>query len=344
MFIIIAILILAFLIVVHELGHFLVAKMVGIQVDEFSIGFGPKLLGYRGRGETVYSLRLLPLGGYVRMAGMEPNEKDRLNGFNKKPLRDRFAVISAGSVMNFLTAVLLFFFTFSLIGIPAPSNSNIIGDVIPGSPAAEVGLRAGDRIVMVDGKPAQNWDDVAGGIRRGGQREIQLAVERNREKLIVHVRPRYDPQLKMVQIGIKQHIIWEKQGFVQAIKLGLDQAFGFARLIINSLVGLVTKTIPAEEIAGPVGITKAIGDAAREGPGYLLTFTAVLGINLALVNLLPIPALDGSKLMFLMIEGLRGKPVDPEKENIVHLIGFAILMVLFLIITYNDIIRILTGG
>ncbi|AFV11346.1 RIP metalloprotease RasP [Thermacetogenium phaeum DSM 12270] len=344
MFIIIAVLIFAFLIVVHELGHFLVAKMVGIQVDEFSIGFGPKLLGYRGRGDTVYSLRLLPLGGYVRMAGMDPKEDDRINGFNKKPLRDRFAVISAGSVMNFVTAIFLFFLTFSLIGVPAPSNSNTIGDVVPGSPAAQAGLRAGDRIVMVDGLPTQNWEDVAGGIRRGGQREISLTVERNGESFAVLVTPRYDPQLNMVQIGIKQHIIWEKQGFLRAVQLGLEQAIGFTRLIINSLIGLVTKAVPADEIAGPVGITKAIGDAAREGPGYLLTFTAVLGINLALINLLPIPALDGSKLMFLLIEGLRGKPVDPEKENFVHLIGFAILMVLFLIITYNDIMRILTGG
>lgn len=344
MFILIAILILALLIVVHELGHFTVAKLVGIQVDEFSIGFGPKLLGFCDRTKTTYSLRLLPLGGYVRMAGMDPSDNNNPNGFNNKSLKARFAVISAGSIMNFLMAIVLFIFTFSLIGVPAPTNSNIIGDVIPDTPAAQVGLMPGDKIVMVDGKPTRNWDDVAGCIRQSGERKIQLVVERQKQKHTIVVTPRYDPQLKATQIGIRQHIIWQKQGFLQALKLGFDQAFSFARLIMEGLVGLVAGSISTDDVAGPVGITQAIGDAAKGGLGYLLTFTAILGINLALINLLPIPALDGSKLMFLLIEGLRGKPIDPNKEGIVHLIGFALLMMLFVIVTYNDIVRIFTGG
>lgn len=344
MFILIAILILALLIIVHELGHFMVAKMVGIQVDEFSIGFGPKLLGFQDRSKTVYSLRILPLGGYVRMAGMDPNENENPNGFNNKSLKERFAVISAGSVMNFLMAIVLFFFTFSLIGVPAPTNSNIIGDVIPDSPAVQAGLRPGDKIVMLNGRPTHNWDDVAGGIRQGGEQKIQLVVERQKQRHTIVVTPRYDPQLKIHQIGIRQDIIWQKQGFLQSVKLGLNQAFGFARLILEGLVGLVSGSISTDDVAGPVGITKAIGDAARGGLGYLFIFTAILGVNLALINLLPIPALDGSKLMFLLIEGVRGKPLDPNKEGFVHLIGFALLMMLFLLVTYNDIVRILTGG
>ena len=345
MVILIAILVLSFLIFVHELGHFMVAKMVGIQVDEFSIGFGPKLLGYQKKEDsTMYSLRVLPLGGYVKMAGMDPEEESHVDSFNTKPLKHRFAVISAGSVMNFLVAILLFVVTFSFIGIPAASNSNMIGDLLPGSPAAVVGLKAGDKIISIDNEPTNNWEDVAGGIRAAGEQEIKLVVERQQEKHTFNVTPRYDSQYEVYQIGIKQLVLWQKQGFYQAITLGLTQAFEFAKLVLQGLVQLISGKVSANDVAGPVGITVAIGEAAEGGLGYLFIFTAVLGINLALINLLPIPALDGSKLIFLMIEGLRGRPVAPEKENFVNLIGFALLMVLFILITYNDIARIITGG
>jgi len=337
-------LVLGFLIVVHELGHFVVAKAVGIQVDEFSIGFGPKLLSVKSqRDQTRYSFRLLPLGGYVKMAGMEPND-DHINGFNKKPLKDRFAVISAGSLTNFLVAIVLFIIVFSLIGIPTPSNANIIGDIIPGSPAAQAGLKTGDRIIKVNDVNTPRWNDIANKIHKSGEQKVRLVIERGGHTYTYYVTPQFDPKLQISQIGIRQGITWERQGFFQAVRLGLDRAFGFSKLILVGILGMITGTVPPSEIAGPVGITQMIGDAARGGLGYLLSFTAILGINLALVNLLPIPALDGSRLMFLCIEGVRGKPIDPEKENFIHLIGFALLMVLFLLITYNDLVRILAGG
>ncbi len=344
MFIIISLLVLGFLIVVHELGHFVVARMVGIQVDEFSIGFGPKLLSIKSqRDQTRYSFRLLPLGGYVKMAGMEPND-DRINGFNKKPLKDRFAVISAGSLTNFLVAIVLFIIVFSLIGIPTPSNANIIGDIISGSPADRAGLKTGDRIIKVNDVNTPRWNDIANKIHKSGGQKVRLVIERSGHTYTFYVTPQYDPQMQVSQIGIRQGIIWEKQGFFQAVRLGMDRAFGFSKLILVGILGMVTGAVPPSEITGPVGITQMIGDAARGGLGYLLSFTAILGINLALVNLLPIPALDGSRLMFLCIEGIRGKPIDPEKENFIHLVGFALLMVLFLLITYNDLVRILAGG
>ncbi|HHW40380.1 MAG TPA: RIP metalloprotease RseP [Syntrophomonadaceae bacterium] len=344
MFIIISLLVLGFLIVVHELGHFVVAKVVGIQVDEFSIGFGPKLLSIKSqRDQTRYSFRLLPLGGYVKMAGMEPND-DHINGFNKKPLKDRFAVISAGSLTNFLVAIVLFIIVFSLIGIPTPSNANIIGDIISGSPADRAGLKTGDRIIKVNDVNTPRWNDIANKIHKSGGQKVRLVIERSGHTYTFYVTPQFDPQMQISQIGIRQGIRWERQGFLQAVRLGLDRAFGFSKLILVGILGMVTGAVPPSEIAGPVGITQMIGDAARGGLGYLLSFTAILGINLALVNLLPIPALDGSRLMFLCIEGIRGKPIDPEKENFIHLIGFALLMVLFLLITYNDLVRILAGG
>lgn len=342
MFIIIAILVLAFLIVVHELGHFLVAKWVGIQVDEFSIGFGPSLFSF-GRGETRYSFRLLPLGGYVKMAGTEPNDEN-INGFNKKPLKDRLAVIAAGSVMNFLVAILLFIIVFSFIGVLTPSYSNLIGDVVPGTPAAHAGFQKGDRIIEINEAKIKNWDDIGSNIRNRAQEKTRVVIERNGLRYAYYVTPQLDPKLQVGQIGITQDFVWEKQSFFKAVVLGLTRSFEFARLILQGLFGMVTGAVTAKDIAGPVGITQMIGDAARGGAGYLLSFTAILGINLALVNILPVPALDGSRLLFLGVEGLRGRPIDPEKENFVHLVGFALLMVLFLLITYNDLVRILTGG
>ena len=345
MVIFIAILVLGFLILVHELGHFMVAKMVGIQVDEFSIGFGPKLFGYQKRKDTtLYSVRLLPLGGYVKMAGENPEDEESVNGFNTKPLKHRFAVISAGSIMNFLVAILLIVITYGVIGIPIASNSNVIGEVVQGSPAMAAGLEGGDRIISINDVATENWEDVTSNIRKNGGQELKLVVERNNQRHSFLIKPKYDPEYEIYQIGITQSIIWQRQGFFQAIQLGLNQSVQFARLVFESIGGLIAGKYSTNDVAGPVGITVAIGEAAKGGIGYLMIFAAVLGINLAIINLLPIPALDGSKLIFLTIEGLWGKPVDPEKENFIHLIGFALLMVFFILITYNDIARIISGG
>lgn len=344
MFLVLSLLILGFLIVVHELGHFIVAKMAGIHVDEFSIGFGPKLVSIKStKDQTVYALRLFPLGGYVKMAGMEPDD-ERLDGFNKKPLKARFAVVSAGSITNFLVAIVLFIIVFSVIGVPIPSAANIVGDVLPGSPADKAGLKPGDRILKVNDMDTPTWNDLATKIHYSDGRKIKLMIERKGQKRFVEVTPQYNPKTQTNQIGIKQVIKWEKQSFTKAVKLGLERALGFSKLIILGIYGMLTGSIPPNEIAGPVGITQMIGDAAREGLGYLLSFTAILGINLAIVNLLPIPSLDGSRLLFLTIEKIRGKPIDPQKENLIHLIGLALLMVLFILITYNDILRLLTTG
>lgn len=345
MVILIAILVLGFLIFVHELGHFMVAKIVGIQVDEFSIGFGPKLLGYQKKEDTtLYSVRLLPLGGYVKMAGENPEDEESVNGFNTKPLKHRFAVISAGSIMNFLVAILLIVITYGVIGIPIASNSNVIGEVVQGSPAMAAGLEGGDRIISINDVATENWEDVTSNIRKNGGQELKLVVERNNQRHSFLIKPKYDPEYEIYQIGITQSIIWQRQGFFKAIQLGLNQSVQFARLVFESIGGLIAGKYSTNDVAGPVGITVAIGEAAKGGIGYLMIFAAVLGINLAIINLLPIPALDGSKLIFLTIEGLWGKPVDPEKENFIHLIGFALLMVFFILITYNDIARIISGG
>ncbi len=342
MFIVIALIVLGFLIFVHELGHFVVAKLSGMAVDEFSLGFGPAIISKQW-GETRYSLRLLPLGGYNKIAGMEPND-DRPDGFDKKPLTARIGVILAGSLSNFLIAALLFIFTLSFIGQATPSNANMIGEVLRNSPAEQIGLQAGDRIVQIDGVRTAAWDDVASAIHAKGQQQMTVTVERNKQLQDFKVVPRYDQDLKISQIGISPAIVWERQGFLPAVNVGLKSAIDFARLIIVSLYQLITGQVAMQNLSGPVGVMQQIGDSAHSGLGTLLMFTGMLGINLAILNLLPFPALDGSRIIFLLLEGMRGKPLNPEKEGMIHLVGFALLMGLVLLITYNDIMRLFTGG
>jgi len=332
--IILAILILSLLILVHEWGHFLVAKRVGIQVYEFSIGMGPAVISTK-RGETKYSLRWLPIGGFVKMAGMEPGDEGNPRGFNRKTIFQRTAVISAGSLMNFLMAIILFILVFAVIGVP--SNSNVIGKVSPESPAAEAGLQPGDRIVAIDNKNVKTWNDLVRIIHRSPGELLVLTVQRGGSVFAVEVTPRYDPERKVGLIGIRQSV--EKKGLFSSIYLGIRNALSVIAVMVTGLVKMVTREIPAE-VTGPVGIVSILGNVAQFGLANILNFTAVLSLNLGLINLFPIPALDGSRLMFLALEGLRGKPVDPEKENFIHFIGFTILIILMLFITYQDIIRI----
>jgi regulator of sigma E protease len=342
MFILVALLVLGVLIFVHELGHFIVAKLSGMPVDEFSLGFGPAIVSKQW-GETQYSLRILPLGGYNKIAGMEPND-DRPNGFNHKPLAARMGVILAGSLSNLVFAVLIFVIMFSVIGVPTASNANLIGDILPKSPAESAGLQPGDRIVMIDGRQTSTWDDVASSIHGKGARPVTLLIERNERDFSLAITPKYDPTSKSSLIGIVPTSAWLKQGFFPAVQSGLQESYGWSVQIVQSLGQLFTGRVQMQDLSGPVGIVKTLGDTAREGLRYLLLLTGVLGINLAIVNLLPIPALDGSRLVFLLLEGVRGKPINPEKENIIHLVGFAVLMCLVLMITYNDIIRLFSGG
>lgn len=342
MFILIAFLVLGFLIVVHEFGHFAAAKLSGMPVDEFSLGFGPSIIS-RQWGETRYSLRVLPLGGYNRIAGMEPND-DRPNGFNRQPLAARIGVIVAGSVSNFLVAALLFVLTFSIIGNAVVNNANLIGEVLQGSPAEQIGLKSGDRIVMIDGLRTSTWDEVAEAIHGKGQQQITVTVERQNISNEYKIVPRYDPDTQISTIGISPAITWERQGFLASVNNGITSAVVLARMILDAVVMMITGQVAISNFAGPVGVMGQIGDQARNGAGMLLLYTGMLGINLAVINLLPFPALDGSRLVFLLLEGVRGKPLNPEKEGIIHLVGFALLMGLVLLITYNDIVRLFSGG
>ncbi len=391
---------------IHELGHFLVAKKVGILVREFAIGFGPKLVSFK-KGETVYSIRVLPLGGFVRMAGEDPETYDMKNGvkvgltldadlkvvkvdldpheryeimgkieafdiekemfiritsdtrsatyylredalivkgkeemqvapldrkFNGKTVGQRMAAISAGPIMNFLLAGLLFAAVFAITGMP--TDSNIIGEVVPGSPAAIAGIEAGDQIVKIEGTSIQTWQELVTQISSHANQAINLEIQRGGQILPMTLTP--EEQDGSGKIGIMQ--MTEDVGWM-SIPYGFQRTYEMAGLLLTSLGEIVTGRVEAD-LAGPVGIVQMIGVQANAGIERLINFAGFLSLNLGIINLLPFPALDGGRLVFLALEGLRGKPVDPNKEGLVHFVGFALLMLLIVIVTYHDVVRI----
>lgn len=331
--IIIALFILGVIIAVHEFGHFIVAKATGIRVEEFSIGLGPVLVGKKW-GETYYSLRAIPIGGFNKMSGMESDVKDP-KGFNNKPVSKRVAVIASGSLMNFVLAIILFILVFGFVGMPA--NVNIVGDVIPGKPAEEAGLETGDKILAVEGEEVTSWTGLTEKIHENPGQELTFKIERNDNVFTVDIVPEKDPERGIGLIGIMNPT--EKVGFLEAIYKGITQAVSILVFIVISISQMITGQMEAE-LAGPVGIVSMVGEYTALGLSSILSFTALLSLNIGLLNLLPIPALDGSRLIFLGIEGIRRKKISAEKENLVHFIGFMLLILLLVFVTYQDIFRL----
>lgn len=341
--IVIALIIIAILIFFHELGHFIAARRVGIPVHEFSLGFGYQLLGTK-RGGTQYSLRLIPLGGYVRMAGEEPGDMENPLGYNTRTPLEKIRVTFAGPFMNFVLAALIFIYIFAVIGVGVPVNEAIIGDVLKDKPAYEAGLKAGDKILAVNDQKVGSWNEFVEKIQTNpAGKSLQLTISRNQETKVVKLTPERDKSTGQSIVGVYSKIVYERRGIIEAVKLGFVRTYQMTVLMLQSLGMLFTGGVSTSDIAGPVGITSMVGEAARSGMVSLLTFTAFLSINLGLLNLMPIPALDGSRILFSLVEIIRRKPLDPEKEGYIHWVGFMFLMLIMLLATYNDIVRIIKG-
>lgn len=335
---------------IHELGHYMVAKWIGVKVLEFSFGFGPKIVGYQGK-ETLYALRIIPLGGFVKLHGMDA-ELDAngqeviapthdVRSFMNKPVWQRMAVIVAGPIMNFVLAIILFVGVFAFLGVPAPGNSNIIGSLVPGKPAATSGIQPGDKILAVNNESTLDWTRLTEVIHAKPDQLLSLTVERSKGKQhqTLSVKTEKDAPTGYGMIGIAPEIIYTHASILQSTGFGLQRTADFTKLIVVSLVQMITGKIPAD-VGGPVMIAQAIGEGAQQGFANLLGLTGVLSIQLGLINLFPIPALDGSRLIFLLIEGVRGKPLNPDKENMIHLVGFGLLMALMIAVTYKDVLRL----
>jgi regulator of sigma E protease len=348
---VVVVLVFGCLICAHEIGHFAVAKAAGVQVDEFSVGFGPRLLGVR-RGDTCYALRLIPLGGYVRMAGMVPPAPDDptpearsaraavANGrdFNSKSLAQRAGIVAAGPAMSFLVGVLLFAVVFRFMGVPANPTLTVAG-VQAGYPAAAAGILPGDRIVAIDGRTLAGWDDLKRTVADSAGKPLVLTVDRGGRLLRIPVTP--TPTDNGGLIGVAPVMANVRMSLPRAVAGGFAAAWGVIAGWFVAVASLFHGT-GASDFMGPIGMGRVIGQAEQQGMASLLLVAAVLTTNLGLINLLPIPALDGSRLAFLGLEWLRGRPVDPRKENFIHLVGFALLILLSVVVTFRDVLR-LTG-
>lgn len=328
------------IIVVHELGHFLTAKAVGIRVDQFSVGFGPRLLGFR-RGETTYALRALPIGGFVKLAGMDGTLEAGPRSFNAHSLWQRLLVVVAGPALNLLLPVVLFFAVFA-VGSPVR-----VEQVRAGSPASQAGIQVGDVIRSVDGHPVNQSRDLRQWVNAGGGSPVTVTVDRRGQLLDFSVTPRYDPDtdpkgyvLGVVVSGLKS------MPPVQAMQASLKETWG---LIAGTLQGFYLLATDKElggffgpnGVQGPVGIVSATAQEAGGGATHLTFWIGFLSMSLGLINILPFPALDGGRAAFLVVEALRGRPVDPAKEQMVHYVGLAILLGFIGFVTYNDVLRLI---
>lgn len=400
----------------HELGHLIFAKRAGILCREFAIGFGPKIFSHK-KNETVYTIRLLPIGGFVRMAGEDPemieikpghrigllldeksgivkkiilNNKDKfpnarvmevesadiehaliLKGyvdgddddlqsfsisrdavmvedgvetqiapydrqFASKSLGQRTMAIFAGPMMNFVLAFFIFLAIAFMQGVP--SSDPILGKITPDGTAIDAGLKEGDIVQAIDGAEITSWNDVVETIRKNPNKKLDFTIERAGKTQDISVVPE-ETEVEGEKIGLIGVYSPVEKSPLKAISYGFKETYSWTKEIILMLGKLISGEFSIDALSGPVGIYKSTDTVAKSGIYYLMKWAGILSINLGIMNLLPIPALDGGRLMFFAVEFLRGKPVDRQKEGMVHFIGFALLMLLMLVVTWNDIQR-----
>jgi regulator of sigma E protease len=440
------IIVIGILIVIHELGHFVVARLCGVGVERFSIGFGPVLWRYRGK-ETEYCLSAIPMGGYVKMMGDDENPLeggagptvDPTKAFHSKPLIARFLIVFAGPAMNFVLAAVIFALVFMIVGRPAlppvigrvapdgagakvglatgdkivaldgrplkywedvlravqegegraveltvvgvpggerkvtlaptrvkekdifgderevwdiglgPYIAPIIGDVVSGFPAVQAGLRPGDTVVEIEGRPVLSWADLAEAINRRPGQPTRLIVQRGTERVAISVTPRATkdrgPDGKEVEVGRigispAPSSTYVRENPIVAVRDGVQKTAEVTALTAKGLWKIVVGQLDRSNIGGPIQIAQAAGEQARQGLPSLAFFTAVISVNLALLNLLPVPMLDGGHLLFFGFEAILGRPLSLRKREVAQQVGFVLLMMLMVYAVYNDLVRI----
>ena len=335
MTIIATIILFGIIVFIHELGHFLFAKKAGVRIHEFAIGMGPKIYSTQ-KGETKYSVRLLPLGGYVSMEG-EDGESNDPRAFGEKTLLQRASIIFAGPFFNIILTILLLIPVLAYMG--TPSDSNVLGKVLENTPAIEAGLQVNDKIIEINGAKIQTWDDIVNNLQKETSQPINIKVERNNTTKDFSITPEKNEQGKYV-IGISP--VYEKS-IIKAIPKAFVATWDMIKQMLTFVVQLITGTIPGgfeNSVAGPVGVIGIVSDAAKMGIINLIYIAAVISLNLGILNLLPIPALDGGRLLILGIEAIRGKKLDPNKEAMIHSVGLMVLMGFMLFVTYKDILKL----
>lgn len=349
------IILLGLLVFVHELGHFLAARFFGIKVDEFGFGFPPRILGWqKSPKSTIYSLNWIPLGGFVKIKGEQGEGQEDIDSFASKPAWQRFVVLVAGVVMNIILCAVLLIIGFQ-VGVPTMINEYTggiqrevklqVADVLPGSPAAIAGIKAGDVLLTLAGRQMRTPQEVQYFIEPRDHISLDVIVKRGQKELHFGVTPLNAPNgtgavigVALAQTAIVSYPTWT------AVVKGL-QATGQLLWEIIHAFGMLIKNLVSEgqvsaNLSGPVGIAIITGQVVQMGWLYLLQFAALLSINLAIINFLPFPALDGGRALFILIEKIRGRAVDVHLENWFHTIGFLLLLLLVAVITYRDIVHL----
>jgi len=339
---------LVILVVAHEFGHFMTARSLGVTIIEFGIGFPPRLFGIK-RGETIYSTNALPLGGFVKLAGEEdPKIPGSLAG---KSYATRILVLASGSLVNLILPLILLSVAF-MLPHAAVNYPVTIEQVAEGSPAALAGMRAGDTVVSINGNPINNAGDMQRLIQLNLGKQANIVVKHNDStSQTITVTPRWKPPAGQGATGIviappatNPVITSQSEPFWRAIPMGATEGYQTLVLFKNEIIRwIIGATAP--QVTGPVGIAELTGQVAQAGISPLIEFAAFISINLGIINILPLPALDGGRIAFVVLEMIRGgKRISPKTEGLVHLIGFILLIGLILLVTYGDISNIITTG
>lgn len=333
-----AILIFCILIFVHEFGHFITAKLSGMTVHEFSIGMGPKILGF-GKGETKYSLRLIPFGGYVKMEGEDGDSADP-NAFCNKSALKRFTVLFAGAFMNVLLGFLIFALVYSTSGSHA---SNTIGGIIENSAFDKAGIVSGDKIIRMEGdkysSDIRSYRDINIFISLNGNETARIVYEHNGERITKDITPTYNETEQRYMFGFSPKYV--KLGFWGALYQSFWQCIFVIKSVFLSLWWLISGVVSPSAMSGPVAIVSEIGVATKAGWRTVLNFAGFISVNLGVMNLLPIPALDGGRILFLAIEKIRGKKMNSEREAMINFVFFAALIFLMILVTFSDISKLI---
>ncbi len=343
------IILLGVLIFVHELGHFLLAKSLGVGVLKFSLGFGPRLIG-RKIGETEYMISLIPLGGYVKLLGESETDEvlpqDEKRSFVKQHVWKKITIVVAGPLFNFLFAILAYAM-ISMAGMPSLTTD--IGSVQVGSPAEAAGIRAGDSVVSIDGRSVERWNDLADIIAKSGGREITVTLKRDGGTVNLGVKPEKvkgknyfgeDVDVWKIGVGASENVFTYRQNPVRAAWTGIEWTWTITKLTILSLVKMVQGDVSPDNLGGPILIAQMAGASVKKGLLNYVIFMALLSVNLAVLNLFPIPVLDGGHLLFFLIELVTGREVNIKWRERAQQVGFFILVMLMLFVFYNDIMRI----
>jgi regulator of sigma E protease len=343
--------VLGILIFIHEFGHFLVAKLAGVKVLKFSLGFGPRIIGTK-IGETEYQISALPLGGYVKPLGDNPREKvskeEKARAFIYQSVPKRMAIVLAGPLANFLLAIFIFCLVYGIMGIP--QSPPVVGKVMDGSPAQKAGIQSGDMIIQVDAVKITQWADLPSVITESKGRNLHLTVRRGGKVIPLRITPQaattkniFGEEVKTYQIGIisSGEFVLKQVPVYSAIGMAFTQTWLVTKLTVVSIVKVIQRAIPAKQaLGGPILIAQMAGQQAQEGFLSLIFFTAIISINLGILNLFPIPVLDGGHLFFLSIEAIRRRPLSMRKMEVIQQIGLTIILLLFLYIIFNDLERV----